>query len=173
MAEAQIAKVSIKHDAIMDYLMTNPTQPMSEVAAYFKVSACWLSTIIHSDVFQMQLETKKDKMFGSTVLPLREKLLGVAHVGVEKLGEALNNASTISDKQFIADTTDSVLKNLGFSPKSVAPNSNLTQNNTFISTNAETLEAAREKMRIAATPVVVDGEGVLIESSESPPTEEL
>jgi len=173
MAESvQIAKVSIKHDAIMDYLMTNPTQLMSEVATYFKVSPTWLSTIIHSDVFQMQLETKKDKMFGSTVLPLREKLLGVAHVGVEKLGEALNNASTISDKQFIADTTDSVLKNLGFSPKSVAPNSSSITQNNIICTDAKTLEAAREKMRIAATPVIVE-EGVLIESSESPPTEEL
>ena len=148
MAATQIAKVSIKHDAILDYLITNPAQKLGEVARHFDVSQAWLSVIIHSDAFQVRLAEKNGECFSATVVPLREQLLGVAQVGVEKLGEAMEHASSITDKQFIADTTDSILKNLGYSPKSSAPapSSTNTQNNFFV-VDKDALAGAREKMR--------------------------
>lgn len=147
MAATQIAKVSIKHEAILDYLLVNPAEKLSNVAAYFGVGQPWLSVIIHSDAFQAKLAAKSGECFSSIVLPLREQLLGVAQVGVEKLGEALQNASTSSDKQFIADTTDSILKNLGYSPKSTSPTTiSATTNNVFL-IDKTALAAARAKMR--------------------------
>ncbi len=149
MAAVQIQRVSIKHDAILDYLLVNPAQKLGEVAKKFDVSAPWLSVIIHSDAFQAKLAEKDGICFSTTIVPLREQLMGVAQVGVEKLGECLENASAVSDKQFIADTTDSILKNLGYSPKSVAPASpsgNTTNNNVFI-VDKMALASAREKMR--------------------------
>jgi hypothetical protein len=144
---ASIAKVSIKHDAIMDFMLVNPAMPLSAVAKEFGVSQPWLSVIIHSDAFQIQLAEKQAGCFNATVLPLREKLVGVAHLAVEKLGDVLENSSVTTDKQFIADTTDSILKNLGYSPKSAPPPIAPTQQNNVFVVDRETLETARNKMQ--------------------------
>jgi len=147
MANTQIKNVGIQHDAIMDFLIANPTMKKSEVAMHLGVSAPWLSVIIHSDVFQAKLREKSEETFNAVVIPLRDQLLGVARVGVEKLGEALENASAISDKDFIADTTDSILKNLGYSPRSAAPTTqSATQVNVTV-VDSTVLAEAREKMR--------------------------
>lgn len=161
MAVNQIAKVSIKHDAILDYLLIHPAEKLGDVAMYFKVSQAWLSVIIHSDAFQVKLAEKSGECFSTTIVPLREQLMGVAQVGVEKLGEALENASSTSDKQFIADTTDSILKNLGYSPKSSAPapGGSSTTNNIFVVDKAA-LAAAREKMRTVPTGDLIEGQVV-------------
>lgn len=167
-----IKALSIKHEAIMDYLLMNPASKLGDVAAHFRVSQAWLSVIIHSDAFQAQLAEKNEALFVGTVLPLREQLLGVAHLGVEKLGEALENASPGSDKQFIADTTTTVLASLGFTPKNgLAPQGgvNMQQNNYYM-VEKEALAEAREKMRLAhAQPV----KGELIEQSEAPTPAEV
>lgn len=168
---AEIRRVSIKHDAIMDYLLTNPGAPLSEVAGHFGLTQAWLSTVIHSDAFQAVLKEKREMVFQGTVMPLREKIVGVAHLGVEKLGEALENASAVSDKEFIADTTDSILKNLGFSPKSAPPSlQQNVQNNNFFTVDKETLADARKKMKEAQT---VQPEGVLIEQDTTDTSEEV
>ena len=168
MAVNQIAKVSIKHDAILDYLLVHPAEKLGDVAAHFHVSQAWLSVIIHSDAFQAKLATKSDECFSSTVVPLREQLMGVAQVGVSKLGEVLENASTITDKQFIVDTTDSILKNLGYSPKSSAPAQpagGVTNNNLFIVDKAA-LAAARNKMRTVPNGDLIEGQLVEPDTKE-------
>ena len=166
MAVNQIQKVSIKHEAILDYLIVNPSMKLGDVATHFGVSQAWLSVIIHSDAFQAKLAEKNSDTFSSIVVPLREQLLGVAQVGVAKLGECMENASSTSDKQFIADTTDSILKNLGYSPKSVAPasNGNTTNNNIFV-VDKGALASARAKMRTVPSGDLLEG-NVLESNSE-------
>lgn len=169
MAVNQIQKVSIKHDAILDYLLIHPEQKLGDVAVVFGVSQAWLSVIIHSDAFQAKLGEKSGECFGATVLPLREQLMGVAQVGVEKLGECMENASTTSDKQFIADTTDSILKNLGYSPKSAAPaqTGNSTTNNNIFVVDKTALASAREKMRTVPNTELIEGQLIEPEKTEN------
>jgi len=161
-AEVQVKKLTIRHDAIMDYLLVNPTHQLGMVAGYFNVSQAWLSVIIHSDAFQSKLREKSDTLFGATVIPLREKIMGLAHVGVDKLGLALENASPVSDKQFIADTTDSILKNLGYSPKSAPSPEGGTTNvqNNFYSVDKEALAKARGSMQAPASPASESDTGI-------------
>ncbi len=178
MAVAQIQSVSVKHDAILDFMLVNPGMKLYRVAAHFDVTQAWLSVIIHSDAFQARLAEKDETQFASIVIPLREQLLGVAQVGVEKLGECLENASAVSDKQFIADTTDSLLKNLGYSPKSAAPTlpaGNVTQNNYYVADKAA-LANARAKMRTVPVGDSDQGEqpeGVLIENENGTASQEV
>lgn len=159
MAVTQIKVVSIKHEAIMDFMLANPGVKLGIVAGHFDVTQAWLSIIIHSDAFQAQLSDKQRELFGATLVPLREKVLGLGHVAVEKLGEALENASPVSDKAFIADTANSVLKNLGFSPKSL-PVPPAVQNN-FITVERGVLGTARKLMQTAGRTL----EGELIEAA--------
>jgi hypothetical protein len=175
MAEVQLKSVSVKHDAILDFLLTNPAMRLQDVAAHFGVTGPWLSVIVHSDVFQARLREKSGDMFQGTVVPLRERLLGVAHVGVEKLGDALEHASPIGDKEFIADTTDSILKNLGYSPRSAAPGSSPSVVNNVMVVDQAALAEAREKMRVIQSPrpalealSPADTEGDSLDQNESP-----
>lgn len=170
MAENQIQKVSVKHDAIMDYLIANPAAPLSEVAVHFGMTQPWLSTVIHSDAFQAVLKEKQEIVLNSTIVPLREKVLGVAHLGIEKLGEAMDNASAVSDKEFIADTTDSILKNLGFSPKSAPPTTQQNVQNNFFGVDKDALASAREKMKEVHAE---EPEGNLIEQKTTDSSEEV
>ena len=181
MAENQIAKVSVKHDAIMDYLIVNPAARLGDVALHFRVSQPWLSVIIHSDAFQIVLKKKQSSVLNATVVPLREKVLGIAHLGIEKLGDALENASAVTDKEFIADTTDSILKNLGFSPKSAPslPAGNVTNNNIMV-VDKEALASARDKMRtvpvvseVVETVEVLTVEALTIEQESGSTTEKV
>lgn len=175
MAANQIQAVSIKHEAILDYLLIHPAEKLGEVARHFNVSQAWLSVIIHSDAFQVKLAEKNSECFSTTVLPLREQLMGVAQVGVEKLGECMENASVVSDKQFIADTTDSILKNLGYSPKSAAPaNPGSTTNNIFV-VDKGALAAARAKMRTVPSGDLIEmsSEGNVIAEQDRVTPEEI
>lgn len=167
MAEVQVKGLSIRHEAILEFLMANPTAKLGDVAVRFQVSQAWLSVIMHSDAFRAKLAERQDESFGAVVLPLREKLMGVAHQAVDKLGEAIENASAATEKQFIADTADKLLKNLGYSPKSgPIVQQNVQQN--YYSVDKETLADAREKMRGASTPKVIEGETVVTEQTYIP-----
>jgi hypothetical protein len=174
MASTQLKNIGVQHDAIIDFLIANPAMKKSDVARHFGVSAPWLSVVIHSDVFQVKLKEKSQDVFDTVVVPLRDELLGVARVGVEKLGEAMEHASAVSDKEFIADTTDSILKNLGYSPRSAAPSPQPAAQVNVTVVDAGTLAAAREKMR-AVPPLAppIEHKEVVVDESSVPPAEEL
>lgn len=156
----EIQKVGIKHDAIMDFMLTNPTLTQQQVAAYFGVTQSWLSIIIHSDTFQAQLSDKKAEMFAATVIPLRQKVVGVAHMGVEKLAECLENASPATDKDFIVNTTQGLLKNLDFGTGASGKASPGNVQTTIYNVGRDSLEQARNVMRALHTPEkpVIEGE---------------
>ena len=108
---ASIAKMSHKHEAILNYMLTNPTHPMSLVAGHFEVSQPWLSTIVHSHAFQDQLARRKDEFFEVAVLAeLGEKLGAAAHQTIDAY---LEKVPTLSADQLIS-AQDKLLARLGY-----------------------------------------------------------
>lgn len=143
MAEsAQIQRVSVKHDAIMNFILVNPTVPMGIVAAHFKVSPAWLSVVVHSDAFQAQLRRKQETIFNAHVLPLGEKLLGLAHLAVDKVGAHLEKTD---DPDYVHEVATTLLDRVGFHPKQAASLAGATVNvqNNVYQVDKATLEAAR------------------------------
>ena len=136
----QIQRVSVRHDAIMNFLLVNPTVPLGIVAKEFGVTQAWLSTIIHSDAFQAQLSRKKNEMFGTHVLPLGEKLLGLAHVAVEKMGQHLERTD---DPDYVVGVATAVLDRIGYSPKAQPAAAVNVQQNNYYQVDKATLEEAR------------------------------
>lgn len=114
MAVNQIQSLSNKHEAILQHMLANPAQKLSEVAAAFQVSQPWLSVIIHSDAFQRQLRERQDAVFHHTVLPLRDKMQAIAHKAMDKILEAPAEAMDLDTAHNLAE---SMLDRLGFSPK--------------------------------------------------------
>lgn len=112
MAEsAQIAKLSDMHEEMVDWLILNPTKPRSEMAKAFQVTQPWLSTIIHSDVFQAKLAAKKGIIFNNAIArPLQERLLGAAHIALDRLEEALVG---VGDVEVFTKAVDMLAKATG------------------------------------------------------------
>ena len=109
-----IQSLSHKHEAIVNYLILNPNASLGEVAKTFEVSRAWLSIIIHSSAFRDKFNERQDTTFSELVLPLQEKLLGIGHMAVEKLGDAISGSD---DPDYILASADKVLHRLGFAPK--------------------------------------------------------
>lgn len=140
-----IKRLSMRHEAIIDYIVANPTARMADIAIYFKVSRSWLSIVVNSDAFKQKLAERQDLLFQHTVVPLQEKIAGLAHVGLDKLGDVLENTQ---DPALIKSTTEGLLDRLGYSAKAVnaalnASPSN-TQINNYYSVDSNVLAQARE-----------------------------
>ena len=141
-----IKKVSHKHEAILDMMLANPQMKLRDIAREMGVSQSWLSCIIHSDAFQRKLSERQEEIFNATLMPLKDKIAGAAAVAVEKLSEGVESASPVTDREFVLDATEKLLKAAGFTGREpVEGGINAQQNNFYF--GAEALEVAREKMR--------------------------
>lgn len=146
----EIAKVSHRHEAIMQYMVANPTAPLGEVAAAFGVTQPWLSCIIHSHAFKTKLRERQDALFGNIAATLTEKLEAVAHAALDNLHEhVLASNSNPAQNLEVADT---VLKALGYgakgAPTAAAPGA-AQVNNFYISRD----DLAQARMVIQSGPV--------------------
>lgn len=103
--------MSSRHEAILQYMIANPTQKMSLVAAAFRVTPAWLSTIVHSDAFQDQLARRHDELFDVAVVQeLGDKVTAAAHLTID---EYLEKVPTLSADQLIS-ASDKLLGRLGY-----------------------------------------------------------
>ena len=161
-----IKKMSLKHEAIAEFMLAHPTAPMGAVAAHFGVTAAWLSIITGSDAFRQYLGELKGEVVETRVLPLRDKLMGLAQASVEKLGKAVDDTQ---DPRLLLDIADKSAKLLGYGPK---PGGNQqgpahVQQTNIYAVDPELLAQARQTMLAAPTSAP---EGVTI---EMPAAEEL
>lgn len=157
-------KVSHRHEAILQWILTNPEKRLKDCAQEFGLTQAWLSCIVHSDAFQEKLKERQDECFSSVVVGLRERLAGVAQAAVERLGEKVEQSQ---DPNFLLKAADMTLKNLnphgvgGLGGSGVTVN----QNNFYAMADRETLRKARDKMRLmaqeTALPVLVPEVGAL------------
>jgi hypothetical protein len=140
---ASIQKMSVNHDAILDYMMANPTVQKGAVAVHFGVTRSWLSIIINSDAFLEAKAKRNDEFFGASIVPLREKMVGIVDASLDKLSESVE----VMESAMALETADTLLHRLGYAPNTkqnggaAAQGVVAQQNNYFV--NADTLERAR------------------------------
>jgi hypothetical protein len=143
MAKVQVLRLSEKHQQIIHWMIANPTEQLGDVAARFNVSQSWLSVLIHSDTFQESLRKKSDETFHPAQLSLQEKLTGLAHLALDKLGESIDNGQV--SPGLLLETSSGALDRLGYGTKPNAGPLGPTQNNFFLgSVPSSVLQDARE-----------------------------
>lgn len=113
MAEVQIAKMRPKHQALAQFMLANPTCTNNDIARAFEMTATWVSVIVNSQAFAEYMALLNEELLHAQVIPLRDKLMGVSHLAVEKLGEAV---SVSHDPKFLLDVADKTLHRLGYAP---------------------------------------------------------
>ena len=150
---AQIQRVSIKHEAILDHLMAYPTMKLGDVAAQFGVSQPWLSTVIHSDAFQALLRDKQGIAFHHTVLPLREKMMAVAHQAFERIVDMLPMETEVKNLSSVAE---GVLDRLGYGTKAsvIVNNTHNTTHTTQVNVLRSELEEAQKLLSKSQNPQI-------------------
>lgn len=145
MSQTQIAKLSPRHEAILNWLIENPERLRRECAAQFGVSEAWLSIVINSDCFQAKLAERQEAVFSVVAADIPTKLRGIADMAMARVAETIPNAGP----DFALETMNSTLKALGFGakPHLVAPAGSTfnTQNNYYVA-KPEELSEARDLM---------------------------
>ena len=138
----EIKKLTVNHNAIADWLIAHPGKGQQKPCAQqFGITESWLSTLINQDAFQSLLKVKQDEVFQQVIIPLQDKIAGVAHASVEKLGTILDETK---DGRLVKDIADSALKALGYGgQKTASLIINNTQNNLTV--NQDALAEARQR----------------------------
>lgn len=142
----QLNRLSITHEAIMDWLLTNPGKgQMKKCADHFGFTQAWLSSIVWSDAFQAKLRDKKEFLFGQTVVSIRDQVNGVAQRALERLGEKIEYTE---DVKVLTDVSDKLLHRLGYAPK-VDQNPGVQNNiqNNYFPVSPALLAQARENSK--------------------------
>lgn len=168
MSQVQIQKVRPTHEAIMDFIIANPGPALQRrCATAFGLTEAWVSVIINSDAFQAKYRDRRDELFAANIVPLHEKMLGVAHLGVDKLGDFMSQST---DPDFVKDATDKLLHRLGYAPKtSASPAGPAVQQNNYFGVTSSDLAAARARIVSKGGP---DAPPVALEATSSVPAGE-
>lgn len=161
-----VQRVSHTHEAILQFMIANPAAPLGLVAAHFGYTQPWLSTLIHSDAFQAQLRRRQNEVFGEVVIAeLKDKIVGAAHIAIDKLAEKVEVANDIRD---VTDAAEMLLKSLGYGAPKAVP-AQVSQTNVYNFADKETLARSRELMRRATLPEPVPpGEPLASEMAPRP-----
>lgn len=166
----EIQSLSHRHDAILTFVLANPTMPLWQVAQYFNVSQPWLSVVIHSDIFQKKLRERQDLVFNATLLPIAAKIEHLAHQALDKLTEKVEMG--VVGEETLRKTADMALQSLGYGTRGNSPaaaNGNFTQVNNYI-VDREVLAQARA--RLTKEPIPGDFRRTLPQADE-PVNEEV
>ncbi len=151
----------------MEFMLVYPEMPLKIVASEFGLTQAWLSTVVHSDAFQTRFAELRKEKKARTMLSVEDRLTGLAHQAVEKLGDMLEDSA---NPGFILDTTETVLDRIGFGTKSaVTVNNPAGGQVNVMQVTPEVLEranAARMKVKD------IQGEVVNEKTSEVPASRE-
>lgn len=141
------------HEQMLNWLVMNPDKSLRELADQMGYTQSWVSTILHSDIFQLALKDRQMEVAARVTGSIPEKLRRAADIATDKLATMVEESE---DPEFILDATDKILHRMGYAPQSArnpagspgAIAANMQQNNFFL--QAKDLEVARELMQASA-----------------------
>jgi hypothetical protein len=113
-----VIKLSHRHHAIMEFMIANPEAPNSEVAKFFQVTEPWLSSLIHSELFQLELRYKQDVVFSEVATSVKDRITNLAHTSLQRLQERIDLGAVQTDT--LVDISELALKSLGFGAPKVS-----------------------------------------------------
>jgi len=124
-----IKRCSFTHDALAQWMIENPSSNLGDAAEHFGYTRGWLSCIIHSDAFQARYKELLDKADVVVIHDIPAKLRGIASQALEGLAAEVEVASTLGGAQnrtFLKETSDMVLRRLGYGESKTSINVNNT-----------------------------------------------
>ena len=131
MAEsAQVENISFSHHAIIDWVLSNPDQNLSECAKTFGYTQPWLSTIIHSDAFKTEFARRRNMLDEHMAMGIQRKMAEVSKKALDKIEEMLDGGEEM-DPRLVLDIADKTLHRQGYAPSRNGINIYNQQNNVI------------------------------------------
>lgn len=137
----QIKNISYRHESILRWMLANPRASLAQCAAEHGITQTHLSIIIHSDIFQARYREAQDGLNDEVVADVKDKVLGIAHQGLDRLGQII---PIVQDPNFVLDATETMLKSLGYGPKAAQTQSPPANVQVNVSITQSEFQAARE-----------------------------
>lgn len=179
---ADLKKLTIRHEAILEYMIANPEKPQNDVAAYFDVTPAWLSMIINSDLFQERLAGVIQQGHEVGIFSVKEKMAATASMALDRLMDRIPLETDVGELTKAANVT---LKGLGYGNPKVPelPAGGIHQTNVYVA-SPELLQKAKDTMQAVhgivpspthatedqSIPNVIKGEAEVIHDSDSSDT---
>lgn len=141
MSATQIKSVSLKHEALLDYMISNPFATLREVANECGYTVPWLSILVNSDLFKGEMNRRRGFIEEDIRTDVRAHLNMVVTKGLQAQAVLIDNSLSLPE---VASATESALKALGFGEQK-KQNENVV-NQTFVFSGGidpELLKAAR------------------------------
>lgn len=90
----QIDRISYTHDAVIDFIIANPSASQGNIASTFGYTPAWMSTIINSDAFQARLRARRGEIVDPALLAtVNDRFKNVLSRSLEKLADLLETPS--------------------------------------------------------------------------------
>ena len=93
----RLEKVRYTHQDMIDYIIANPCVSQNDLAARYGYSVGWVSNIMASDAWQVQMAARRDEIVDPQLkASIEERFRGVTILSLKRLQEKLE-APTVSD----------------------------------------------------------------------------
>lgn len=146
----------------MKHMIAYPEMGGAEIAAMFHYTPAYISQLIHSDLFQMELRYWQDLGVSEATLSVKDRLNDVAHQSLERLQARLATVGDQISVDRLVDISEMALKNLGFgAPKTHAMTAgpqvfnNNVQVNNFGNEPVDAQLLAEARQRMLLTPPLI------------------
>ena len=117
MKRKDLQKTNHRHEAIAEWLVSNPDKQMGDCAKFFKYTQPWLSRIVHSDLFQAYYRNLCDKRGEIAVHSIAAKLNYAVNIALDKTIDRLQDTEKPPSERFIMETGSTLLDKLGYGGK--------------------------------------------------------
>ena len=140
----ELQKVNHTHHAIMDHMIAYPTDSMGEIAKRFGYTPAWLSTLVHSDVFQRELTKRRAAWRNVHDARLAGRVTEVAEKALQRLSDVFDDDEEKVSPKAANEIAKTALTALGFVQKPAAAEPTSVTNNYTIT--ADELRMAQNIM---------------------------
>lgn len=139
----KLAKLTHRHKAIADWLLSHPEGTLSQCAKEVGFSPVWTSIVVNSDTFKAYYDKRVQGAFDARTIPLRDKVVNAANRAMDKLVEKVES---VDDVRLMLDIAEKMLGRLGYG----VGEQKYTQNNSLTVVGSVTpseIEQARQRYR--------------------------
>lgn len=153
----RIQSLNYKHEAILVWLIENPHLKLRDCARAMNMTLPWISTVIHSDLFQAEYRKRCKERGDIAVHSTAARLGQLGAMAMEKLEERLEaTGENAMNDQSLISVMNSTLDKLGFTPESRKGGGLYVENANVLVVSADDLKAARERALELHTPKIVE-----------------
>lgn len=150
-----ILEVRYSHQAMIDFIVANPTVSQNQLAIAFNRTPSWISSIIRSDSFQAALNARREELIDpELLLTIKDRFAALAHGSLTRMLEKIADPLSCPTDDFLLKSADLASRALGYGVRSAEA----TQVNVGVQIQVPAKAPSVEAWSAAHNPTVENGQ---------------